>query len=273
MGETTTQPTNRATGQPVDKPTDHSQKKTRDTSTWIALASAATAIVAAAISGFQVNLASRQNTVAEQQQLVNLTTLIEQQLTRQGTITTTPKGLAGTAVAARTGQGAFAQIGVEGQAAAVLIRSLHGAGVAGMEYIEVARALDTSGDTRDAITYYKDALTAPPNDPTTHAIALNFLGGIYYGLGRNVIAHQYFMRAAKAFAGHILMRRAYVAQNAAAQYLTDANFQIYIKGCRIAKADMTAAKRTLGSYTPTTADQEFMDLYRQNYPRYCNGTG
>ena len=64
MGETTIQPANPATGHTASKPPDHPPKKKRHIATWIALASAATAITAAGISGLQVNLAGQQNTEA-----------------------------------------------------------------------------------------------------------------------------------------------------------------------------------------------------------------
>src|SRR5204863_2000498 len=66
---------------PEKKATDRPPKKKKwHTATWIALASAATAIVAAGISFNQVNVAGEQNTVAEQTQLVALTTTITSQL-------------------------------------------------------------------------------------------------------------------------------------------------------------------------------------------------
>ena len=54
MGETTVRPTNPAADQ-----------KDRHISTWISIASALTAVVAALISGFQVNLASREHADTE----------------------------------------------------------------------------------------------------------------------------------------------------------------------------------------------------------------
>ncbi len=42
----------------------------------------------------------------------------------------------------------------------MLIGDLHGAGVAGIEYIQVARALDGASDTSLALVYYNDAVSA-----------------------------------------------------------------------------------------------------------------
>ena len=72
MGETTVQPTNPAAEQ-------KDEQKGRHASTWIAVASAVTAVVAAVLSGLQVNLASSEHADGERQQLVSLTTLIATQ--------------------------------------------------------------------------------------------------------------------------------------------------------------------------------------------------
>jgi tetratricopeptide (TPR) repeat protein len=280
MGETTIQPANQATGHPASEPTDHppkkkkKKKKKRHVATWIALASAATALVAAAISGLQVNLAGKQNTVAEQQQLVNLTSLIGQQFAQQGTSTTgTLKGLAGTQAAANATQAEVAQLTVEGQAAAVLIRGLNGDGVAGIEYVDVARALYFSGDTTDAITYYSDAQNAPPYDATTHALALRYLGGVYYQLGQKAVAHRDYMRATKVFSRHSLQTRNYIANAIAQAYLADAGYQILIKGCHIAAADMVAAHRAMGSYTEGAVDLSLQAVDTKAYPLQCASAG
>ena len=274
MGETTIQPANQAAGHPGNKPTDHPPKKKRHASTWIALASAATAVAAAVLAGFQVNVASTQNTVAEQEQLVSLTSLIGQQLTQQNKpATNTLKGVAGTEAAAVTTQGELAQLTVEGQAAAVLIHDLNGVGIAGIEYVEVGRALQATGDTAEAISYYNDALTAPQDDRTTRATALRYLGNVYYGLGRNVIAHQDFMRATKAYSRDFLDTKDYVANGIAESYLGDAGHQLLIKGCRIALADIVAARRVMGSYSENTTNQALVKLEAKVAPLQCASAG
>jgi len=139
------------------------------------LASAGAAIVAAGVSAFQVSIAKQQNAVAEQEQLVSLTASIAQQLAQQQTTVTQAAGnltgAARTAAESNATLGLVATLTVEGQAAAVLISSLHGDGVAGIEYVQVARALASSGDTGQAITFYKDAVDAPPHDAVTRANA------------------------------------------------------------------------------------------------------
>lgn len=272
MGETSIQSANQATGPPANNPADHpGKKKKRHVATWIALASAATAIAAAVLSGLQVNLAGKQNTEAEQQQLVSLTSLIGQQFTQQGTAKApTLKSLSGTAVEA---QGLTAELTVEGQAGAVLIGDLNGDGVASAEYVEVGEALYFSGDAAGAITDYNDALKAPPYDATTRATALRFLGSLYYDLGRNVIAHQDFMRSTKVFGRHSLQTKAYAANTIAQSYLADAGFQIQIRGCRIAASDGMAARRVMGSYTANTIVRSYEALDTKEYRKQCASAG
>src|SRR3974390_3506577 len=67
---------------PPENQAPHKKKKLH-IATWLALASAVTAVVAAGISARQVNVAAAQNTVAEQVQLVTLTTTIAQQLAQE----------------------------------------------------------------------------------------------------------------------------------------------------------------------------------------------
>jgi D-serine deaminase-like pyridoxal phosphate-dependent protein len=146
VGGTTTQPadhpSSQPTGHPASQQTNHPAKKKRHVATWIALASAGAAIVAAGVSAFQVSIASQQNAVAEQEQLVSLTASIAQQLAQQQTTVTQAAGnltgAARTAAESNATLGLVATLTVEGQAAAVLINSLHGDGVAGIEYVQVA---------------------------------------------------------------------------------------------------------------------------------------
>ena len=155
----------------------------------------------------------------------------------------------------------------------MLIRDLNGNGVAGIEYVEAARALYTSGDTADAITYYNDALNAPPYDATTHALALRYLGSLYYQLGRNVIAHQDYMRATKVFGKHSLQTQNYIANTIAQAYFADAGYQMLIKGCRIAAADMATALRVMGSYSKNAINQTFQALDTKVYSLQCAHAG
>jgi tetratricopeptide (TPR) repeat protein len=271
-------PSSQPTGHPASQQKNHpAKKKKRHVATWIALASAGAAIVAAGVSAFQVSVASQQNAVAEQEQLVSLTASIAQQLAQQQTTVTQAAGnltgAARTAAESNATLGLVATLTVEGQAAAVLINSLHGDGVAGIEYVEAARALYFSGDTADAITYYNDALNAPPYDATTHSLALRYLGSVYYQLGRNVIAHQDYMRATKVFGKHSLQTQNYIANTIAQAYFSDAGYQILIKGCRIAAADMATALRVMGSYTKNAINQTFQALDTKVYPLQCARAG
>ena len=132
------------------------KKKKPHFATWIALASAAAAIIAAFISSSSVNVAKAQNIAAEQQQLVTITIAIEQAFSGQhaaedqaaGNLT----GTARSAAVAEADQEIVAETTADAQAAAVLVDDLNGDGVAGIEYVTVARALANYGDTALAIT-------------------------------------------------------------------------------------------------------------------------
>lgn len=222
--------------------------------TWLALASAVTAVVAAGISARQVNVAAAQNTVAEQEQLVALTTTIAQQLAQEqasGNQSAASQGLT-TLLGPLQVQAdssaspvVVAELTADGQAAAVLISSLHGTGVAGIEYVEVANALAAGGDMTQAITFYNDAFNAPPGDVVTRANALRNEAAIYYSLGKNATAHQDMMDAARLFTGHVVLAQSLIERSIAQAYLADTYYQISIKGCRVAIADVRAAAQAL----------------------------
>jgi hypothetical protein len=267
----TSHPADQPTSHPADQPTNHPRKKKRHVATWIALASAVTAIAAAAISGYQVHIAGQQNTQSEQTQLVNLTTMIAQQFADSGNNQVTRTSAAQSILATKL-QGRVELLSVYGQAGAVLIQDLNGNGVASMEYIEVGRALDYTGDTAGAIPYYKDALIAPPHAPYTRAQAMRYLGFLYYGLGSNMIAHRYMMRATKVYGRHPLEYKSGVANTIAQGYVEDADWQIYIN-CRTAAADMEAGQRVLGSYSADAVTQTFLNIDEKNYAGNCNGSG
>ena len=138
-----------------------------------------------------------------------------------------------------------AELTADGQAAAVLINSLHGTGVAGIEYVEVANALAAGGDMAQAITFYDDAVNAPPGDVVTRANALRNEAAIYYSLGQNATAHQDMMDAARLFTGHVVLAQSLIERSIAQAYLADTYYQILIKGCRVAIADVRAAAQAL----------------------------
>jgi len=248
-----------------DEPTSHPRRKKKDhVLTWISLASAATAIVAAAISGYQVHIAGQQNTEAQQTQLVTLTALIAQQFA-EGHSAARP-------LSTYQGAARSERISVYGQAASVLIDDLKGNGVASTEYVEVARALDYTGATTEAIPYYKDALTAPPNAPYTRAQALRYLGSLYYGLGSNVIAHRYMLQSTKVYRGHPLEYKSSVVNSTVQGYEQDAYWQVYIN-CGTAAADMEAARRAIGSYSLGPIAQSWVDTVEKSYKSKCKGSG
>jgi tetratricopeptide (TPR) repeat protein len=254
--------------EPKDRPSENHKphkKKKLNIATWLALASAVTAIVAAGISAEQINVATAQNTAAEQEQLVTLTTTIAQQLAQEqasGNQSATSQGLTTLLgplqiqAESKASPVVVAELTADGQAAAVLINSLHGTGVAGIEYVEVANALSAGGDMAQAITFYNDAVNAPPGDVVTRANALRNEAAIYYSLGQNATAHQDMMDAARLFTGHVVLAQSLIERSIAQAYLADTYYQILIKGCRVAIADVRAAAQALaglGRNSPSDA--------------------
>lgn len=206
------------------------KKKKRHIATWIALASAGTAIASAIIASQQTNATNQQNTVAEQQQLVGLTTTIVQQLDQAQPSTS----------------GDSDRLTLEGESAAVVISELHGDGVTDFEYDTVARALDSgAGDTTQAIAYYQDAVDALPHNVGTQASALRGEAVLFYELGQRDKGHEYFMQAVKVYSGHPEMLQYVKDNNIAQSYLADAEYQLNISGCRIASTDINEAEKFL----------------------------
>jgi tetratricopeptide (TPR) repeat protein len=258
----------------VAEATDHPANKKENKwngATWLALASAVTAIVAAGISLNQVHVAAEQNTAAEQEQLVTLTTTITNQLAQTPASATSSSqsppsatsssqspspatssspspssqssagNLAQVTGEANAEQGVVAALSADGQAAAVLINSLHGDGVAGIEYVEVALALEDGGEVDQAITFFKDAIAVSPGDVETRGDALRYMGALYYMLGRNVTGHQDMVKAARIFAGRVVLTHFLKEESIAEGYLGDAYFQLLVDGCRVAITDLEAA--------------------------------
>jgi hypothetical protein len=231
--------------------TEHPAKKKKKVhvATWIALASAVAAIIAAYISASSVNVAKAQNIAAEQEQLVTITVAIEQaffgQQAAEEQAAGNLRGEARSYAVANADLSIVAETEADAQAAAVLISNLHGAGVAGIEYITVARALANYGDTALAITYYKDAVNASLYDVPTRADALRFEGALYYSLGQYAMGHQDLMSAAQAFGGHPELSKNLIDNSIAQAYLGDAEYQIQAMGCRVAATDIANAKRAV----------------------------
>lgn len=219
----------------------------------IALATALGGVVAAVYAGWSVHVAGQANLASEQQQLLTLATNIgEQFATQQSALNQATKGLTGSQkIIAQVDQstGLAAQLSAEGQAAQVLIGTLHGNGVAGIEYIDVGRALENAGDNRAALAYYNDAVTAPPRDVVTIGTALRDAGYLEYSLGLTRAGHQDMMRAVAVFRGRQLYIPKYALANDIAQgYYGDADEELTSStppGCAAASADMAAGNRVL----------------------------
>jgi hypothetical protein len=249
--------------------TDASQPQRRRHIDVIALATAIGALVAAGYAGYSVHVASQANLASEQQQLLTLTTNIGEQFAgEQAALNKAAAGLTGaqrTQALADENTGLAGQITAEGEAAQVLIGTLHGNGVADIEYIEVARALADAGDTGAALNYYQDAVTAPPHDVVTIASALRNAGGLEFSLGHIRTGHQDMMRAVAVFRGHQGSISKYNLANDMAQgYYADADYQYTDTppGCAAANADMADAQRLLAPVGGIAGAQSpVIDLY------------
>jgi tetratricopeptide (TPR) repeat protein len=215
--------------------------------------SAATAIAAAVLSGLQVNLASTEHAQAERQQLVRLTTLIAGQFATltDSNVTTV-----------------IADLTVESQSGVELIRDLHGDGVTGTEYVQVARALEEPGYVVEAITYFKEAVKASRHDVVTRAEALRWLGLAYYSLHRSEIAHQALIQAAKAFSGPMVTPPDYKANFIAQAYLLDADKQIDFS-CRTAHAEFKHAQQVIAPSDENPVVKSLMRGLPHDYQSKC----
>lgn len=257
----------------VAEATDRPPKKKKwHAATWIALASAATAIAAAGISFNQVNVAAEQNSVTEQTQLVALTTTITTQLAQaqasgnQSGNQSAANNLAQVTGEANAVQGVVAELSAEGQAAAALINSLHSNGVAGIEYVQAARALQAGGEEAQAITFYKDAIAVSPGDVGTRGDAWRFMASLYYSLGQNLIGHQDMMTAARIFRGHVELTHSLIEESIAQAYLGDAYYQLLNDSCHVAITDLEAALRAVAAsgLKSTSADPTLFALADQD---------
>lgn len=232
----------------TERPAKKKRKKLHFT-TWIALASAIAAVIAAYVSASSVNVAKAQNIAAEQQQLVSITISIEQAFGGEGAAENQAAvGLTGTAkstAVSEVDQNVVAETAAYAQAAAVLINNLHGNGVAGIEYVEVARALANYGDTALAISYYKDAVNASLFDVPTRADALRFEASLYYALGQRSMGHQDMIAAATIYGGHLELSQNLTDSSIAQAYLEDAGYQIIDGDCQVAVTDMTDAQHAV----------------------------
>ena len=249
MGETTVRPTKPAAEQ-------KDEQKGRHASTLIAVASAVTAVVAAVFSGLQVNLASSEHADTERQQLVSLTTLIATQFAQltDSNVDTV-----------------VAELTVEGQAGTELIRELHGGGVTGTEYTQIGRALERSGYTAEAITYYKHAVDVSRHEAETHAEALRYLAAAYYSLPRPDLGHQAYMQAAKVYSGRHAVEQPEIAANSIAQaYALDAGEQLDYS-CRTAQTELKVAQNTIAPADENPIVASDINVVPKEYKSKCGG--
>ena len=249
----------------------------------IALTTAIGGLLAAGYAAYSVHVASQANLAAEQQQLLTLTTNIGVQFAgQQAALNKAAAGLTGaqrTQALADENTGLAGQITAEGEAAQVLIGTLHGNGVADIEYIEVGRALADAGDTAAALTYYKDAVSAPPHDVVTIASALRNAGSLEFSLGNIRTGHQDMMHAVAVFRGHQVSVSKYDLANDMAQgYYGDAEYQYNDTppGCAAANADMADAARLLAPVGGIAgAESPVVDLYEVSLleaKKHCPGS-
>jgi hypothetical protein len=207
------------------------------------------AIIAAYISGSSVKVAESQNVAADQQQLVSITIAIEQAFSGQRLAEEQAgANLTGTAKSAAIADADLAivtETAADAEAAATIINHLHGNGVAGIEYVTVARALANYGNTPLAITYFNDAINASLNDVPVRADALRYEAGLYYSLGQSALGHQDLISAAQVYNGQLEINKGLKGNSIAQAYLVDAGYQITIGGCRVAASDLLDAEHSL----------------------------
>ena len=217
-------------------------------------------------------MAKAQNIAAEQQQLVTITVAIEQafsgQQAAEDQAAGNKTGTARSAAVAEADLEIVAETTADAQAAAVLINNLHGEGVAGIEYITVARALANYGDTALAIAYFKDAVKVSPHDVATRVDALRFEAGLYYSLGQNAIGHRDMLAAARAYDGHPALSKALIYNSIAQAYLGDAGYQILANGCQTAAIDMANAERAVAQFGTNGANLTVQTLENEDKAAY-----
>jgi hypothetical protein len=269
MGEPTIRPPDRPVRRPYALSAKKKWWKRWTASTWAAIAAAGVSLVAL---GFSAHYSSAQNTLtkqaqvaAERDRLLDITASIAQQLARE-------QGATGTAVAATAEN--IAILAVEAEASKPLIADLNGRnGVTAYEYIQVAQALEISGDRPGAFLMYKHALTSPYSNAVERSTALRYLGVFYYKLAEPTIGHQYLIRAAKAFKSAFLADPYNTANSIAQAYLLDAYYQLTIsKGCSTARDDMSSARRVTGSYGRTSVVQSYENAVKKAFQTMCSGS-
>jgi tetratricopeptide (TPR) repeat protein len=236
------------------------EKKWKRNERRITQLTALVALLALGASGWSLWYSSKQKTADQQDQLVKLTTAIAGQMAREQTASILATGKLTGAARSSAASNAIADITkltVEGQAAAVLIDVVGDKRVTGMEYIEVAQALEVGGDIRRAIKYYDHALRTLPRDVPTRATALRYRGNLYYKLDQPERGHKDLKRAAEIFGEHPRVSQYYKATTVAQAYLMDAYWQISIKGkgCSVAPGGHNKSTGSHGALCANPSDQ------------------
>jgi tetratricopeptide (TPR) repeat protein len=284
MGESTIQSPKR----PVRRPYHLPVKKKKTTKWWkrpwdwtadtkISIISLVASAAAVFIS---VHYNSAQKNLAEEGELVKLTTTIAGQLAQQPSRSGKEGFLAHSARLSATDS----KLGVEAREGVVLISDLENKKdkVSAIEYIEVAQALAKTGDNSTAANYYKKAKDAPPHTPVTRAAALRYLGELYYYLYYPDYGRKYLLQAADIFREPLLATPLYVARAITLQYVTDAYFQLFWARCDNARKDMAFAEAAMVYYTNTkhpvkrhyntnATIQWYKHKYNKRSSRICGG--
>jgi hypothetical protein len=283
MGESTIRPPSRPVRRPYHLPVKKKTKwwkqpKDWTASTWVALIALGASVAAVVIS---VHYNSAQKNLAEEGELVKLTTTIAGQLAQQQEHSRSGKEgfLAHNARLSATDS----KLGVEAREGVVLISDLENKKdkVSAIEYIEVAQALAKTGDNSTAINYYKKASGAPPHTPVTRATALRYLGELYYYLYYPEDGRKYLLQAADIFREPLLATPLYVARSITLAYVIDAYFQLFWTRCDNAREDMAFAEGAMVYYTEDAVKRRYettdtIQWYKHKYnkmsSRMCSGS-
>jgi hypothetical protein len=243
----------------------------------IALLAALGAVASALYAHGQIQQAKQQNIATQQQQLLTLVTDIVQQPVALSQATANLKGFA-----LVTTQGVFRnELDADGQAAATIITALRGEGqaIAAVEYVEVAKAFENTGDNAQAIAYLAAAVgAANKDDPDDIAFGMRAEASLHYSIGDSGIAHQEYMQAVMVFKRlpHVSYVTRWDADNGMAQsYLNDASSQIAIGGCQTAHDDLISAEMALaplGSKNVSTLNQDQNQTDQAAYNKQCKSS-
>lgn len=249
-------------------------KKDNRVSMWIALLSAAGAVAAAVVASVQVHVASQQNVLSVDQQLLQLTTSIAQQYDEKTiTVDQAAGALSGSARTSALSAADIAwtdQLLADGEAGAVLISYLNGRGtVAPIEYAEVANALAIGQDVPAAIEYYRDAVNASQGTPLAQADALRSEAILYYNLGEVATGHTFMMKAASVYKGNSLTK-VEIIYGVGLTLAADAWHEMQASNCKVGLAEWIAASKRLASVaTGDSTSNAYLSTDNTSYEKYC----